>query len=101
MNVLMHENNKKPEFCRSGFLDNGDWKCYAAFDSLCGKSPATCLATKISGRIHAVERAPSLPRWLHKEKSGETLISTAFLLPQISLLPPTSIKPQSVFVNSK
>jgi len=31
-------------------------------------------------------RCPSLPHWLHKEKSGETLIFIAFLLLQISFL---------------
>jgi hypothetical protein len=89
MTVLMYGNNKKPKFCRSGFLDNGGWKCYAAFDSLCRKSPTTCLATKRSGRIHAVGRAPALPLRLYKEKGDETLIFVAFLLPLSRLLPST------------
>jgi hypothetical protein len=61
MTVLMYGNNKKPGSCRSGFLDNAGWKCYAAFDGPCRESPATWLATKKSGRIHAIGRALSFP----------------------------------------
>jgi hypothetical protein len=43
----------------SGFVENWVWLCYAACDMLSRKLSATCLAMKISGRIHGVERARS------------------------------------------
>ena len=46
-------------YLQSGFLDKLGAVCYAAFDNSCRKLSATCLATKTSGRIHAVGRAQS------------------------------------------
>lgn len=46
---------------RSGLDDKRGSICYAAFDNRHRNSSATCLATKTTGRMHAIERALSDP----------------------------------------